>query len=306
MIAITFSFQNIFKIKDTWEIADRRETTILPKILPSLRNSILGISSRKVWETFENSTFRSQNVFPRPNVYISPPSLYNVYKTTMYISHGGRYGSTCVDKVQRGFEKKKKRREKNAYRNQWCSCATGITMTRCGVCDAVQNESVGASRLSPWVTSGPPPDSTSSDAGQMFPIISYARNLLLPRQQPEKGLAVGATMGESRFRTGLLIDSLALSDAIYRHGNPLRLSLYLLSLLLLLFLLENVFARVSLSVRASRVANLHFPLFVPFSFVEENVSKRGIVSLVRYSRVNCTIIGLLVNCFDSIFQKVYS
>lgn len=48
MIAITFSFQNIFKIKDTWEIADRRETTILPKILPSLRNSILGISSRKV------------------------------------------------------------------------------------------------------------------------------------------------------------------------------------------------------------------------------------------------------------------
>lgn len=70
MIAITFSFQNIFKIKDTWEIADRRETTTLPKILPSLRNSILGISSRKVWETFENSTFRSQNVFPRPNVYI--------------------------------------------------------------------------------------------------------------------------------------------------------------------------------------------------------------------------------------------
>lgn len=107
-------FQNIFKIKDTWEIADRRETTTLPKILPSLRNSILGISSRKVWETFENSTFRSQNVFPRPNVYIyiSPPSLYNVYKTTMYISHGGRYGSTCVDKVQRGFEKKKKEGKK--------------------------------------------------------------------------------------------------------------------------------------------------------------------------------------------------
>lgn len=141
---------------------------------------------------------------------------------------GPRVWTRCSEDLK----KKKKRREKNAYRNQWCSCATGITMTRCGVCDAVQNESVGASRLSPWVTSGPPPDSTSSDAGQMFPIISYARNLLLPRQQPEKGLAVGATMGESRFRTGLLIDSLALSDAIYRHGNPLRLSLYLLSLLL--------------------------------------------------------------------------
>lgn len=28
-----------------------------------------------------------------------------MYKTTMY---RGRYGSTCVDKVQRGFEKKKK------------------------------------------------------------------------------------------------------------------------------------------------------------------------------------------------------
>lgn len=112
MIAITFSFQNIFKIKDTWEIADRRETTTLPKILPSLRNSILGISSRKVWETFENSTFRSQNVFPRPNVYISPSFLYNMYKTTMYTSHGGRYGSTCVDKVQRGFEKKKKKGKK--------------------------------------------------------------------------------------------------------------------------------------------------------------------------------------------------
>lgn len=175
---------------------------------------------------------------------------------------GPRVWTRCSEDL-----KKKKRREKNAYRNQWCSCATGITMTRCGVCDAVQNESVGASRLSPWVTSGPPPDSTSSDAGQMFPIISYARNLLLPRQQPEKGLAVGATMGESRFRTGLLIDSLALSDAIYRHGNPLRLSLYLLSLLLLLFLLENVFARVSLSVRASRVAYLRFPPSICSIFV---------------------------------------
>lgn len=206
---------------------------------------------------------------------------------------GPRVWTRCSEDL-----KKKKKKGKKCLSKSRCSCATGITMTRCGVCDAVQNESVGASRLSPWVTSGPPPDSTSSDAGQMFPIISYARNLLLPRQQPEKGLAVGATMGESRFRTGLLIDSLALSDAIYRHGNPLRLSLYLLSLLLLLFLLENVFARVSLSVRASRVAYLHFPLFVPFSFVEGNVSKRGIVSLVRYSRVNCTII---VNCFDSTY-----
>lgn len=52
--------------------------------------------------------------------------------------------------------------------------------------------------------------------------------------------------------------------------------------------------------------SVFLPLFVPFSLVEGNVSKRGIVSLVRYSRVNCTIIGLLVDCFDSIFQKVYS
>ena len=140
---------------------------------------------------------------------------------------GPRVWTRCSEDL-----KKKKKKGKKCLSKSRCSCATGITMTRCGVCDAVQNESVGASRLSPWVTSGPPPDSTSSDAGQMFPIISYARNLLLPRQQPEKGLAVGATMGESRFRTGLLIDSLALSDAIYRHGNPLRLSLYLLSLLL--------------------------------------------------------------------------
>lgn len=116
--------------------------------------------------------------------------------------------------------------KKKSLSKSRCSCATGMTR---GVSDAVQNESVGASRLSLWVTLGPlliPPFS----AGQMFPIISYARNLLLPRQQPEKGLpARGRNNGASRFRTGLLIDSLALSDAIYRHGNPLRLpSPYLL------------------------------------------------------------------------------
>lgn len=152
MIAITFSFQNIFKIKDTWEIADRRETTTLPKILPSLRNSILGISSRKVWETFENSTFRSQNVFPRPNVYISPPSLYNVYKTTMYISHGGRYGSTCVDKVQRGFEKKKKKEGKKMPIEISGAAAPQVSRWRAAV-------SVTRSKMKAWVRHVSPPGS---------------------------------------------------------------------------------------------------------------------------------------------------
>lgn len=151
MIAITFSFQNIFKIKDTWEIADRRETTTLPKILPSLRNSILGISSRKVWETFENSTFRSQNVFPVPTfIYPLLPYITCIKRQCTYPMEedmGPRVWTRCSEDL-----KKKKKEGKKMPIEISGAAAPQVSRWRAAV-------SVTRSKMKAWVRHVSPPGS---------------------------------------------------------------------------------------------------------------------------------------------------
>lgn len=125
------------------------------KILPSLRNAILGISSRDLSRSILEKSeklliiqrFDPKTVFPsqRSYIYISlPPYMTCIKRQCIEEDMGPRVWTRCSEDL-----KKKKSLSKSR-----CSCGTGM-MTRCGVCDAVQNESVGASRLSPWVTSGP-------------------------------------------------------------------------------------------------------------------------------------------------------